>query len=447
LNPPEPRREAYRILRRVDDAGAFASVLLEHRTAGFSDPRDAALLTEIVLGVLRRRACLDHAIARGADRPTAEIDGAVLTALRIGAYALLFLDRVPDFAAVDTAVSLVKEAGWKKAAGFANGALRRVARERHDLLPAPPAPGDVAALALFHSHPEWWTRRLVARAGWEAAEAHLKADNEPAPTVLAPRRGERDLAGSLAGEGVRVEPCRFVPEARRTVSGVPQKTGVFRSGTFWIQDEASQLAVGLLGPAAGPTVLDACAAPGGKTLAVAARVPEGGLVVAVDRSAKRLSRLRQNVHRVRVDAVVTAVADMSRQAPFARAFDDVLVDAPCSGTGTLRRHPEIRWRLTPEDLPVLAERQGKILATAADAVRPGGRLLYSVCSIEPEEGEQVVAAFLAQHPEFSVADPRASLTPAAQELVGADAALRTTPFYDGMDGFYATLLTRSPAGL
>ena len=445
MNPPEPRNEAYRILRRVEDAGAFASVLLEHRTGGFPDPRDAALLTEIVLGVLRRRACLDHAIARSADRPTADIDGAVLTALRIGAYALLFLDRVPDFAAVDTAVSLVKEAGWGRAAGFANGALRRVARERQTLLPAPPAPGDIAALALFHSHPEWWVRRLVARTGWEVAEEFLRADNEPAATVLAPRRGETDLARTLAGEGVGVEPCRFAPQALRTVSGVPQKTTAFRSGAFWIQDEASQLAVGLLGPAAGPRVLDACAAPGGKTLAAASRVPEGGLIVAVDRSAKRLARLAQNVRRIGVDDVVAVVADMSRPAPFDGGFDDVLVDAPCSGTGTLRRHPEIRWRLAPGDLPVLAERQTKILASAAETVRPGGRLLYSVCSVEPEEGEDVVAAFVAEHPEFAQADPRASLSQAAQELVGPDHALRTTPLNDGLDGFYAALLTRSPA--
>jgi len=447
LSPPEPRREAFRILRRVEDAGAFASVLLEHRAAGLSDPRDAGLLTEIVLGVLRRRACLDHAIAHAAERPAADIDGVVMTALRIGAYALLFLDRVPDFAAVDTAVALVKEAGWARAAGFANGALRRVARERQKLLPAPPAPGDVAALALFHSHPEWWVRRLVARSGWEAAEEFLRADNEPAATVLAPRRGEADLASSLAGEGVHVEPCRFAPGALRTVSGVPQKTAAFRAGAFWIQDEASQLAVGLLGPAAGPRVLDACAAPGGKTLGVASRVPEGGLVVAVDRSAKRLTRLSQNVRRVRADAVVVVVADMSRPAPFARAFDDVLVDAPCSGTGTLRRHPEIRWRLTPGDLPVLAERQRKILASAAGTVRPGGRLLYSVCSVEPEEGEEVVAAFLADHPEFARADARESLNEAAQPLVGPDTALRTTPGGDGMDGFYAALLTRSSSGM
>jgi 16S rRNA (cytosine967-C5)-methyltransferase len=445
LSPPDPRREAYRILKRVEDAGAFASVLLEHKTASLPHPRDAALLTEIVLGVLRRRACLDHAIERAAERTAGEIDGAVLTALRIGAYALLFLDRIPDFAAVDTAVALVKESGWAKAAGFANGALRRIARERQSLLPSPPAPGDVAALALFHSHPEWWTRRLVLRAGWDAAEAFLRADNDPAPTVLALRSYAPGLPRVLEGEGVQVAPCRFVPEALRVVSGVPQKTASFREGAFWIQDEASQLAVGLLGRAAGPLVLDACAAPGGKTLAVSRRVAEGGLVVAVDRNAKRLSRLAQNVRRVGAELVVAVVADMSREAPFACAFDDVLVDAPCSGTGTMRRHPEIRWRLRAEDLPVLAQRQLEILASAAVAVRPGGRLLYSVCSVEPEEGEEVIAAFLSSHAEFVVADPRAVLEEAARGLVGPDLALRTTPIDDGVDGFYAALLTRRSA--
>lgn len=445
MSVPNPRREAFRILRRVEDGGAFASVLLDHSAALLRDPREVALLTELVLGVLRRRASLDHAIARAATRPLDDLDREVLTAIRIGAYALLFLDRVPDFAAVDTAVALVKETDHAKAAGFANGVLRRIARERFALLPSPPATGDVDALALFRSHPAWWTRRLVDRFGWDRADVLLAANNEPAATVLAPWPAAGSgaaLVESLAADEVVVEACRFVPEALRVVSGVPQRARAFREGAFWIQDEASQLAVRLFGAVVGPRVLDACAAPGGKTIALAARTAETGLVVAADRHAGRLSRLTDNVKRLRAGNIVALACDMSRSAPILGSFDDVLVDAPCSGMGTLRRHPEIRWRLNPDELAVLGERQRRILSATADLVRAGGRLVYSVCSIEPEEGEEVIGAFLAARPEFVRADPRDGLSIAARGIVGDDLALRTTPFYDGMDGFFAALLTR-----
>jgi 16S rRNA (cytosine967-C5)-methyltransferase len=445
LSAPNPRLEAFRILRRVEESGAFASVLLAARSAEMRDPREAAMLTEIVLGVLRRRASLDHAIAAAASRPLGDLDRAVLAAIRVGAYALLFLDRVPEFAAVDTAVDLVKEAGCAKATGFANGVLRRIARERSALLPPRPATGDVDALALFRSHPAWWTQRVVGRFGWDRADALLAANNEPAATVLAswPSAGSMaELVAALASDGVLVATCRFVPEALRVVSGVPQRANVFRGGGFWVQDEASQLTVRLFGETVGPMVLDACAAPGGKTLALAARTAEGGLVVATDRHTRRLSRLTHNVRRVGAQNVVVLACDMSKRAPLPGRFDDVLVDAPCSGTGTLRRHPEIRWRLQPDDLLVHAERQRGILGAAADLVRPGGRLVYSVCSIEPEEGDAVVAAFLAERPEFARADPRSGLSVAAGTKVGDDLAVRTSPLDDGMDGFFAVLLTR-----
>jgi 16S rRNA (cytosine967-C5)-methyltransferase len=445
LSAPNPRLEAFRILRRVEESGAFASVLLAARSAEMRDPREAAMLTEIVLGVLRRRASLDHAIAAAASRPLGDLDRAVLAAIRVGAYALLFLDRVPEFAAVDTAVDLVKEAGCAKATGFANGVLRRIARERSALLPPRPATGDVDALALFRSHPAWWTQRVVGRFGWDRADALLAANNEPAATVLAswPSAGSMaELVAALASDGVLVATCRFVPEALRVVSGVPQRANVFRGGGFWVQDEASQLTVRLFGETVGPMVLDACAAPGGKTLALAARTAEGGLVVATDRHTRRLSRLTHNVRRVGAQNVVVLACDMSKRAPLPGRFDDVLVDAPCSGTGTLRRHPEIRWRLQPDDLLAHAERQRGILGAAADLVRPGGRLVYSVCSIEPEEGDAVVAAFLAERPEFARADPRSGLSVAAGTKVGDDLAVRTSPLDDGMDGFFAVLLTR-----
>jgi 16S rRNA (cytosine967-C5)-methyltransferase len=425
------RLEAFDILRRVESARAFAGVLLEEREGRFADPRDRALLHELVLGVLRRRATLDHALGQVSSRPLAEVDLEVLLALRLGAYALLYLDRVPDFAAVTTAVDLVRAAGRKAAAGFANGVLRQVARRGSSLLPAQPVDGDAEALALHASHPAWWTRRLVERVGWERAVAIVEADNLPATTVLRVREG---IDPRL--DGLEVRPGSFAPSARHVVSGRPTATPGFGDGTFWIQDEGSQLVPLLAAAGAGARVVDTCAAPGGKTLALAEAVGETGFVVAADRHGGRLRRLARNVARCRFGNVAAVAADMTAP-PLAGGWDAVLVDAPCSGTGTLRRHPEIRWRLRPEDLPAIAARQQRLLQAAAPLVRPGGAIVYAVCSMEPEEGEAVVETFLASRPTFRRANARPFLPESARALVGGDGCLRTAPDLDGMDGFFA----------
>jgi len=424
----DPRREAYRILRRVEEGGAYASILLEERARSIADSRDVALLTEIVLGVLRRRAAIDHAISRVlSSRSIATVDPPVLAALRIGAYSLLQLDRVPDFAAVDTAVTLVRDGGAKGAAGFVNGVLRAIARRGEELLPPVPEDGDVPALALYHSHPCWWTERLVGRAGWESARAILAGNNEPAPTVLAP--AAPGVAARLAAEGVVTEPGTLVPEALRVVSGVPQATRAFREGAFWMQDEASQLVPRLFVDPIGPRVADLCAAPGGKTMALARRLPPDGFVLAADRNVKRLGRVLRNLARVQLSRVQPVAIDLlAERLALSGPFDDVLLDAPCSGTGTLRRHPEIRWRLRPSDVEQLAGRQEQMIDRAATLVRPGGRLVYSVCSIEPEEGVRVVERFLSRRPDFR----REETLDTAGE--------------SGIDGFFGALLVRySPA--
>ncbi|HEX6850548.1 MAG TPA: transcription antitermination factor NusB [Candidatus Polarisedimenticolaceae bacterium] len=426
-----PRLEAFDVLRRVEAARAFAGILLEEREGRFADPRDAALLHELVLGVLRRRAALDHAIARVSSRPLGEVDLEVLIALRLGAYALLHLDRVPDFAAVTTSVDLVRAAGRKAAAGFANGVLRQIARRGAALLPPEPARGDADALALYASHPAWWTRRLVQRVGWDRARAIVEADNLPAATVLRVRHG---IDPRL--DGIESRPGTFAPGALHVVSGRPTATPGFAAGTFWMQDEGSQLVPALAGVGAGARVLDACAAPGGKTLALADAVGETGFVVAADRHAGRLRRLARNVARCRLGNVAAVAADMTAP-PLRAGFDVVLVDAPCSGTGTMRRHPEIRWRLRLEDLPAIAERQQRLLAAAAGLVRPGGAIVYAVCSMEPEEGASVVETFLASHPAFRRADARPFLPEPARALVGEEGYLHTSPDLDGMDGFFA----------
>jgi len=443
---PDARQAAFEILLRVDEAGAYASVLLERTEGRLDDPREAALLHETVLGVLRMRAVLDHALERAASRPVAAMDGPLKAALRIGAYGLLYLDRVPDFAAVDTTVELVKRNGPRAAIGLANAVMRRIAAEGKGSLPPEPAAGDVAGLALRHSHPAWWVDRLAARLGWERAERLLRADNAPASTVLRPnlrRTTPRDLALRLEGEGIATEPGRFATDALRVRAGAVHRSRSLRDGFAWVQDEASQLVPRLFGRVLRPRVADLCAAPGSKTLVLAESVPEGGFVVAADRHPGRLRRLLENVRRVEAQGVLALAADMAAASPLAGPFDHVLLDAPCGGTGTLRRHPEIRWRLTPADLPLLAARQAKLLDAAARLVARGGTLVYSVCSLEPEEGEEAIAAFLRRHGGFRCADAEAALPPPARTLLGTDGALRTFPDEGGLDGFFAALLERT----
>ena len=442
--PPEaPRAHSLRILRRVEEGGAFASPLLERAAEELADPRDGALLYEITLGVLRQRASLDHVLAQASGRPTDSLEPAVRLVLCIGAYELLHLTRVPDFAAVDGAVRLARAAGAPRATGLVNAVLRRVARERGGLLPPVATEGDAASLALETSHPRWWTERLVARYGWARTRAVLEADNRPAPLVLRPalrRIGASALAERLQEEGVSTEPGRLLPEALRVHAGLPQRTAAWKQGLAWVQDEAAQLPVALLGGAIPGPALDACAAPGGKTLQLADALEPGAVLVSADRHVGRLRRLVGSLARVRPQGVLPLAADAARPA-LRPGFAVALVDAPCSGTGTLRRHPELRWRLQPEDPVRLAALQTAVLSATAVLVRPGGRLVYAVCSMEPEEGEQVVDAFLGEESGFELEDARDALPPSAHGVCDGRGHVRTAPDLE-VDGFFAAILRR-----
>lgn len=440
------RRLAWWVLLRVERGGAYASILLDRYERRVGDPRDAALLHGLVLGVLRRQAQLDHVIARVSSRPAERMDPEVRIVLRIGAYELLFLDRIPDFATVDSAVELVKGTGRRSASAFVNAVLRGIARQGSTLLPPLPEEGDVGSLALYHSHPAWWVGRVVARLGWRAAGELLESDNRPAAAVLRPnflRTDSAELASTLQAEGLLTEPCRFVPEALRVRSGAVARSRALDLGLAWVQDEASQLVPRLFGTRIGPRVADLCAAPGGKSLQLAQALEPGALLVAADRHPRRLTRLVLQARRLGLSGILPLGAEIAPGAvPLSGTFDQVLVDAPCSGTGTLRRHPEIRWRLRPEALPGLSAQQGRLLDAAASLVAPGGSLVYSVCSMEPEEGERVVLGFLERHRRFRTADPEILLP---QPLRSPDGFLRTSPLTDGLDGFFAALLVREPA--
>ncbi len=447
------RRAAYDILldieRRITDLPAGVA----RARLRVQDPRDQALLAEIAIGTLRWRAALDYLVERFARRPVADIDLEVLTVLRLSAYQVLYLTRVPVSAAVDEGVELVRLARKKSAAGFANAVLRNIARHRQDPpLPGPPAVGleaDARTSALLDyfsitlSHPRWLAARWLARYGEAATEAWLRFNNQEAPLVLRANLLEiaaPGLAARLAEHGVDTTPTRYAPHGLVVTSGNPLRTPLEAEGLFVVQDEASQL-VGLMVPVReGDRILDACASPGGKTTELAMEIGDRGSIVASDVRRRRIELLAQTVTRSGARSIRLVQADFARGAPFRDAFDAVLLDAPCSGLGTLRRDPDIKWRRHEEDLERLATSELRMLRHAADAVRPGGFLVYSTCSSEPEEDEAVAAAFLAARSDFEPAAPAG--THAARLPLDSAGHLRTYPHVQGLEAFFAALFRR-----
>ena len=426
---------------RADLPSALARV-----RATLQDERDRALAGEIATGTLRWQGAFDHVIETFAGRPPARLDPEVLAILRISIFQLLHLDRVPAAAVVNDAVELAGKAGKRSAAGFVNALLRRVSRERAQLpLPTQP-PIDLLAITL--SHPRWLAERWLERHGFEAAEAWERFDNSPAPLTLRANtlKTTRDaLADALEKAGVGTEPARRAPQGLIVTAGNPLLTPLARTGAFFIQDEASQLVGELVAAASGERILDACASPGGKTTQMAAATGDTGTIVAADVRGRRLDLLSRTVAESGARRVHIVRANARAAPPFRDVFDAVLVDAPCSGLGTIRRDPDVRWRRTAADLPPLAEAQGQMLDQLCTVVRPGGRLIYSTCSSEPEENEAIVRAFLASHPEFHRARPALfDQRPELAALLDDEGALKTLPFRDGLEAFYAALLVRDP---
>jgi 16S rRNA (cytosine967-C5)-methyltransferase len=439
-----------RVLERVDLARAYADLAL-HAALARSDlaPVDRALATELVYGTLRWRGRLDHLLGRVLDRDLEKLEPLVASILRVGAYQIVFSERIPASAAIDQSVSCARALGAERASGLVNAVLRRLAHELHAL--ALPALAEDPLGHLIHalSFPAWLAERFLQRYGPEEAAALERALNEVPPrTVRAnPRRVSRQqLLEELRTRFPNAVACRFAPEGvvlgRR---GDPGRDPAFLEGRCTVQDEASQLVVTLLDPRPGERVLDACAAPGAKATAIAERVGETGRVLALDRNARRLGLLRRDARRLGLGNVRAAVRDAAEPLGELAAegpFDRVLVDAPCSGIGAVRRNPDARWRVRPGDVARLAEAQATLLRRAAEAVRPGGSLVYSTCTLLEEENEAVVGAFLAERPEFRTA-ARESLPAAVAPLVGDDGFMRCLPHRHDTDGFFAARLERS----
>lgn len=446
-HPTNPREIALAIIDRVERRGAYADVLLNARLEEAGLPRaDGALLTRMVYGVLRWRGRIDWVLGSLLRDPLEGLDPTVRNLLRLGAYELLFLDRVPSYATVNELVELAKRRAGPGKARLVNAVLRGIARREREAWTPPPASRDAAALAALVSHPRWLVDMWRKQFGDGEGRRLMEANNQEAPLVLRANRlrTSRDaLVGRLRSRGIDAEPGMWSPLAvRLRRSASPAGLAEFREGLCQVQAEASQVVGLLAGPAPGMRVLDVCAAPGGKTTHMAELMDDAGEVVACDVSERGLAKLAENARRLGLDCIAARVGDATRDLPGETgAFDRVLVDAPCSGLGTLRAHPEIRWRRDEQDLLRMAALQARILDHAATRVRPGGVLVYATCTLSSVENERVVEEFLERHGGFVVEDAAAHLPETARSMT-AGPYLLALPHRHDTDGFFAARMRR-----
>jgi 16S rRNA (cytosine967-C5)-methyltransferase len=412
------RRAAFEILREVE-AGAFSSILLAAEEPKLK-PVDRALTHELVLGVLRWQLWLDKLIEHFTKRSIESLDLPVRLSLRLGLYQLRFLTRVPASAAVNEAVNLVRSAKVSSAAAFVNAVLRRAIREaNYD--PASQATDPIEKLAIQTSHPAWLIQRWIEAFGGEEAEAFARANNLVPPTAFRVVNGDfKEILERLREAHGIVEPSAVAEDAWRISGASSLVRELAAEGKIYLQDEASQLVAQTVDLQPGERALDLCAAPGGKTTLIAQRAGNSALIVASDRSAKRLDTVTRITASQNLTSIKSLLLDVAQQLPFENSvFDRILIDAPCSGTGTLRRNPEIRWRISEADIHELAAQQKLFLKHAARVLKPGGQLVYSTCSVEPDENEDVIAAFVEGHRSFQL-----------------QKTSRTWPHREGTDGFF-----------
>jgi 16S rRNA (cytosine967-C5)-methyltransferase len=413
------RRAAWRVLDAVREGTPF-EVALAEALADLSGP-DRRLAHELAAGTMRSAGVLDLAIAPYVTRGLESVTPSIRELLRLGAYQLTALDRIPPHAAVNTSVALARESSHPKAAPFVNAVLRRVADGAPRVVPG------------RGSHPGWLVTRWTRQFG-SAETARLLGWNDTRPRlVIQPARWSLDqLEGAWRQAGLEYEVAAFgaglMPEASR-----PQDLPGFHEGGFIVQDAAQALVVRFCGLDAGSTVYDACAAPGGKSIALGR---EARMVLAADRNLRRVRRLQENLQRAGSGREFACVADA--ETPPVRPVDAAILDAPCLGTGVLARHPDARWRVRPEAIGRLVSQAARLLQGVAETVRPGGLLCFSTCSLEPEENEMQIDKFLSARPDF-----RRESGPAPAELLSPAGDLRILPQRHGMDGAYAARLRRS----
>lgn len=445
--PTHARLLAIRVLDRVENSSAFADLALSAALARSRlAPSDRALATELLYGTLRWRGRVDFLLSHVLDRKLSEVESVVRSILRVGAYQVAIMTKIAPSQAVDQTVNCAKVLGAHRAAGFVNGVLRNLSRELKGITFPDLTADPLAHIVSYLSLPEWIADRWINRYGVEEAAALAAASNEKPPLTIRAnirRQSSEKLLQELRGRLSEIKPCQ-VARHGLVVNGklIPGQDPGFRNGYFTVQDEASQAVVDLLDPQPGDSVLDVCAAPGTKTTAIAERIQESGHVIAVDRHERRLALVGRDSRRLGLQNIELRCLDSTNQLSQlgTRKFDRVLVDAPCSGLGTLRRNPDARWRVKAEDPSHLAEVQKLLLAAGLDRVKPGGVLVYSTCTLEPEENDQVVDAVLSSRDDSKLTGPE-NLPVELSGWIDKQGLMRAYPHQTGTDGFFAAQVT------
>ncbi len=440
------RRVAFDVLMRVASSDAYADILLNKALKPFS-PQDASFATELTYGVLRRYITLDWLIDRFSTIKAKRLELKVLNALRLGLYQIFFLARVPQSAAINESVELVKSPSVAGKAGFVNAVLRNAANEKDNIGFPVRFDEPVKHVSINFSHPEWIVRRWIERFGMDSAIELCTANLMPPPKTIRAntlKNTRQGLMAELNKEGFSAESTRFSLSGIFVSGNTASKKLNPGDGRYYIQDEASQIVPLLLSLSPGQTILDACAAPGGKTGHIAEIMKNTGIVYALDRREARLKTLRDALARFGINIVKTIEADSTRPLGFIkgekRRFDGALVDAPCSGLGVLRRVPDIKMKIKETDLKALSETQSLILRNISGYVKKGGLLVYSVCSTEPEETTDVIKGFVENNRGFEIEDARGALPEQCSGLVDENGFLATLPHKHDMDGFFAARL-------
>jgi len=447
-SPEGPRKTAWRILQNWEKGNEALESLREASfRANPMETRDRALVTELTQGTVRHRLFLDHTVTACLDRPDVPLPAGVLTALRLGAYQLVYLHRIPAHAAVMETVQILKESRYRRFLPLLNAVLRRISEKG-----PPPVPGmedsPIRHIELATSTPRWLVERLVGQRGTHETREILQALNRTPPITLrvnTARISQEQFLKQLDAAGLTGAPGKLSPAAvlleNRTA---PWEIDLFKKGLCTLQDEGAQLIAPLLDPAPGHRVLDACAAPGGKAGHLAQITRDRAFIVAVDRSLKRIRMMAGSLQRLGAGSVQCLAAELgSAFSPFCPgSFDRILLDAPCSGTGVLRRHPEGKWRKDPATITRMAHLQEDLLLWARQTLRGGGRVLYTTCSLLEEENEEVVDRFLSEAADMDRIDLRQTALGLRQDMLTDRGELRLWPHIHNCDGFFACLMER-----
>ncbi len=445
-----PRKSALAILLDIDQGGRTLDQHMDRfHTESRFERRDEAFVNALVYGVLRWRGRLDWIIQAVASKPPAKMDPGVLNILRMGLYQIIFMDRVPKSAAVNTSVDLAKSLNKKWLTGFVNAVLRNALRSLPEIAFPSVENDPVGALAAGQSMPKWLTKRWVHQFGQKEAAALCAVCNQVPPLTLRTNTLGTDQASlikTLQPFAAKVRPSTYTPEGILLdgLKGPIFSSDAYKNGWFQVQDEAAQAVSHLLAPQPGQTVLDACAGLGGKTAHIAALMNNVGRITATDRDAGKLHTLGLEMRRLGIDIVSTQSSDLQKAVVSDpnESYDRVLLDAPCSGLGVIRRNPDAKWSRSPQDIERCARRQTRLLLNLAPRVKPGGLLVYAVCSTEPEETQAVIDSFLNKQTDFAIDQDLTDLPSIMNPLLDSQSRLSTLPHKHATDGFFAVRLRR-----